>query len=65
MKSHIRQSKFSLCSGCHDRSENLQLKDFSAAVEYTGETRNNEGYYFAHKKSKPATDKAIKKYMKI
>lgn len=46
----------------HDRWKNLQLKDFSAAVEYTA-NENNKGYYFT-KKSKPATDKAIKKYMK-
>lgn len=46
----------------HDRWKNLQLKDFSATVEYTA-NENNKGYYFT-KKSKPATDKAIKKYMK-
>lgn len=46
----------------HDRWKNLQLKDFSAAVEYTA-NENNKGYYFT-KKSKPATDKAIKEYMK-
>ena len=42
----------------HDRWKNLQLKDFSATVEYTA-NENNKGYYFT-KKSKPATDKAIK-----
>ena len=46
----------------HDRWKNLQLKDFSATVEYTA-NENNKGYYFT-KKSKPATDKAIKEYMK-
>lgn len=46
----------------HDRWKNLQLKDFSATVEYTA-NEENKGYYFT-KKSKPATDKAIKKYMK-
>lgn len=46
----------------HDRWKNLQLKDFSASVEYTA-NENNKGYYFT-KKSKPATDKAIKEYMK-
>ena len=35
---------------------------FEATVEYTA-NENNKGYYFT-KKSKPATDKAIKKYMK-
>lgn len=46
----------------HDRWKNLQLKDFSATVEYTA-NENNKGYYFT-KKFKPATDKAIKEYMK-
>lgn len=46
----------------HDRWKNLQLKDFSATVEYTA-NENNKGYYFT-KKSKPATYKAIKEYMK-
>ncbi len=46
----------------HDRWKNLQLKDFSATVEYTA-NENNKGYFFT-KKSKPATDKAIKEYMK-
>ena len=46
----------------HDRWKNLQLKDFSATVEYTA-NENNKGYYFT-KKSKPAPDKAIKEYMK-
>lgn len=29
----------------HDRWKNLQLKDFSATVEYTA-NENNKGYYF-------------------
>lgn len=46
----------------HDRWKNLQLKDFSTAVEYTAK-ENNKGFLFT-KKSKPATDKTIKEYMK-
>ena len=46
----------------HDRWKNLQLKDFSATVEYTA-NENNKGYFFT-KKSKPASDKDINEYMK-
>lgn len=46
----------------HDRWKNLQLKDLSPTVEYTA-TENNKGYLFT-KKCKPASDKAINKYMK-
>mgnify|MGYP000346834941 CR=1 FL=1 len=61
-ESHIRQSRFFLCSDIMTVGRIFSSRIFRLQLNIL-RMRINKGYYFT-KKSKPATDKAIKEYMK-